>query len=99
MDTIDLTKLAHELRAVPEGKEKTEKMEINDYLQEHLLPIFKANRYPGLNELDFDQFEADDLCDLAGYLQNFGRVEFNLTTLNTPICQAPPKAATKRAFL
>lgn len=99
MDTINLTKLAQALRDLPEEKELTERTPLNCYLKEHLLPIFYADRCPGLNELDFDQFERDDLCDLAAYLQKFGRVEYNLTKLNKPLCMAPPKAARTRVFL
>ena len=99
MDTIDLTKPTQALRSAPEERERVQKMEINEYLREHLLPILRADRYPGLNELDFEQFEAGDLCDLDAYFHEFGRVEYNLSRLNAPICKAPPKAAGTRVFL
>ena len=99
MDTIDLTKLVQALRSVPEQKEEMERTPVNGYLKKHLLPIFYADRYPGLTELDFDEFERDDLCDLAAYLERFGRVEYSLEKFNTPICLAPPKATGTRAFL
>lgn len=99
MDTIDLVKLAQALRDLPEERELAEKTPLNGYLKEHLLPIFYADRYPGLHELDFDQFERDDLCDLADYVSHFGRVEYNLVKLSDPICQAVPKASRTRAFL
>ena len=99
MDTIDLAKLAQALRALPEKKELAERTPLSGYLKEHLLPIFYADRYPGLNELDFGRFERDDLCDLAAYLQKLGRAEYNLTNLNEALCMAPPTAAKTRAFL
>lgn len=99
MDTIDLVKLTQALRGLPEERELAEKMELNGYLRDHLLPIFQDDRYPGLNELDFGQFERNDLCDLAAYIQESGRVEFHLMNLNEPLCLAPPKAARTRAFL
>lgn len=99
MDTIDLVKLAQALRDLPEEKEFAERKLLNGYLRDHLLPIFQEDRYPGFNELDFDQFERDDLCDLAAYIQESGRVEYHLMNLNEPLCLAPPKAAGTRAFL
>ena len=100
MDTIDLAKLAQALRAVPETKpHEIEKIQLDEYLEEHLLPIFMDDRYPGLNELDYDQFKREDLCDLAAYLQSFGRLEYNLNKLNRPISRAPAKASETRAFL
>ena len=99
MDTIDLVKLAQALRAAPEEKELTEPEPPSGYLKEHLLPILYADRYPSLYDLDFDEFEKEDLCDLDGYLREFGRVEYNLTRINAPICLAPPKAAKARVFL
>lgn len=99
MDTIDLVKLAQSLRALPEEKTVSEKRPVNQYLKERLLPILYADRYPRLHELDFDQFERDDLCDLAAYIQSCGRVEYDLEKLNRPIRLAPPAAARTRAFL
>lgn len=99
MDTIDLVKLAQALRDLPEEKEFAERKLLTGYLRDHLLPIFQEDRYPGFNELDFDQFERDDLCDLAAYIQESGRVEYHLMNLNEPLCLAPPKAARTRAFL
>ena len=100
MDTIDLTKLVQTLRAVPEEKpDVTSDLDVNEYLKTHLLPIFYSGRFPRLSDIDFDQFDAEDLRMLSYFVRQFGCVELGLSEINRVFCLARPSTTKCRTFL
>ncbi len=97
---LDIAALAEELRQTTETLVEQKALEgVNPYLLETILPMLERGDYPCLRDIDFDQFELYDPPGLAGYIQERGQREYQLTQLNKPLCGLSPVCVKKRAFL
>lgn len=96
---LDIAALAEELRQTDETLvDQQAREEVSPYLLEKILPMLMRGDYPRLRDIDFEQFEIDDPPTLAGYMQERGQREYQLTELNKPLCNLPPACMKKRAF-
>lgn len=96
---LDIAALAEELRQTDETLvDQQAREEVSPYLLETILPMLMRGDYPRLRDIDFEQFEIDDPPTLAGYMQERGQREYQLTELNKSLCNLPPACMKKRAF-
>lgn len=98
--TIDFTALAKELREVPETLVDQDAREnLSPYLLNIILPMLMRGEYPKLKDIDFEQFEQYDPPELVGYVQEYGRREYELICFNQNLCKLTPSCVKTRAFL
>jgi len=97
---LDIAALVKELRQADETPvDQRAREEVSPYLLETILPMLERGDYPRLRDIDFEQFELYDPPRLAGYIQERGRREYQLTELNKPLCGLSPVCVKKRVFL
>ena len=94
---IDLKKLEGNLwRATPEKTVPDDK--VNPYLLNVLLRRLLAGEDVTYGEINFSQFEADDLRTLDGYCEAKDSMAFRLSQLIKEVDKAEPYFCRARAF-
>lgn len=101
MRELDLSVLAKALQGAPPHTPEPRTVEASDldvYLFEALYPMLLKGSVR-LDDVEYDQFEADDLRVLAYYIEEDGRRSYPMESLNGNICRIAPACTTRRAFL
>lgn len=95
---LDLDVLHHELRQLKEQEPQYEQ-ELNPYLMNALLPRLEREESVKLDEIDFEQFDEEDLFILIDYFNWWERLQYPIFSLNRRLSEIPPSSIKTKAFL
>lgn len=95
---LDLDVLHHELRQLKEQEPQYEQ-ELNPYLMNTILPRLECEESVALGEIDFEQFDEEDLLILIDYFDWWERLQYPISSLNRRLREIPPSSIKTRAFL
>lgn len=95
---LDLDVLHHELRQLKEQEPQYEQ-EPNPYLMDTILPRLEREESVELGEIDFEQFDEDDLLILIDYFDWWEGLQYTICSLNKHLRKIPPSSIKTRAFL
>lgn len=95
---LDLDVLYHELRQLKEQEPQYEQ-ELNPYLMNTILPRLEREESVALGEIDFEQFDEEDLLILIDYFDWWERLQYPISSLNRRLREIPPSSIKTRAFL
>ena len=74
------------------------KKAVSDYVMSRIYEPLLRNEEVLYANLDFTRFDADDLLELMGLLDDSVRMAWKLADLNRVFCQAKPASVGCRAF-
>ena len=95
---LDLDVLHHELRQLKEQEPQYEQ-ELNPYLMDTILPRLEHEESVALGEIDFEQFDEEDLLILIDYFNWWEGLQYPIYSLNRLLREIPPSSVKTRAFL
>lgn len=73
--------------------------ELNPYLMDTILPRLEREESVELGEIDFDQFDEEDLLILIDYFDWWERLQYPICSLNRRLREIPPSSIKTRVFL
>lgn len=89
--------LCRELDKAKEG-EDISSAELNTYLLEKVLRPTMEGNPPRLSEIDFEQFEHDDITELADYCERLGVISSKLRQFVGAVAAIPAIPCRSRQF-
>ena len=95
---LDLDVLHHELRQLKEQEPQYEQ-ELNLYLMDTILPRLEREESVELGEIDFEQFDEEDIFILSDYFNWWERLQYSMCSLNRRLREIPPSSVKTRVFL
>ena len=95
---LDLDVLHHELRQLKEQEPQYEQ-ELNPYLMDTILARLEHEESVALGEIDFEQFDEEDLLILIDYFNWWEGLQYPIYSLNRRLREIPPSSVKTRAFL
>lgn len=96
--TLDLSVLCHHLWEIEEHEFRFAQ-ELNPYLMEDILPQLENEKLMNLRQVDFDQFDEDDLNMVLGWFAWKERIIDHLSSLAEKLKKIPPTSTRARTFL
>lgn len=98
LDPAALVRSLEEAPAYTREPRRVEASDVDVYLMQALYPML-INGPIRLDDIEYDQFEADDLRVLAYYIEETDRRAYPMESFNHTICHTAPACTTQRVFL
>lgn len=95
---LNLDTLHDKLRQVKEQEPQYEQ-ELNPYLMNTILPRLEREECVELGEIDFEQFDEEDLLILIDYFDWWEGLQYPICSLNRRLREIPPSSIKTRTFL
>ena len=95
---LDLDVLHYELKQLKDQEPQYEQ-ELNPYLMDTILPSLEREESVKLGEIDFEQFDEEDLLILIDYFDWWEGLQYPIYSFNRRLREIPPSSIKTRAFL